>query len=259
MRPRLPVADAPHRRQVGTEIATRTQRLHLVEKAMRQHRVEAFLDAPMQSRAVLRQQCDHGQRELGAVLCNVQARHRHAGHLEHLECALDTLAVVRLQACRGVRIDTGEACVHRRPTVLRAFGFEARAQLRVGRRQIGQALAQRLRIEHRAPHHQRQRAAGANGGDDRGRVGDEIGGRVRLGRITDVDQVMGDGGALGARRLCGPDVHFPVHLRRIDRHDLEPALVGQSHREGALAAGGRTEQEDGVSHGAQRRRIGARG
>ncbi len=82
---------------------------------MRQHRVEPLLDAPVQFGAILRQQRDRRERQRGPLRGGVQRRQRDPAHLEHLERALDALAVVRLQPLRGHGVDRGEPGVHRRP------------------------------------------------------------------------------------------------------------------------------------------------
>ena len=61
--------------------------------------------------------------------------------------------------------------------------------------------------------------AGQGGG--RGEL--EPGDREVLGRIGQVQQVVGHLRLLLRGRLGRPDVHSPVHLHRVDRHELDVA------------------------------------
>ena len=58
----------------------------------------------------------------------------------------------------------------------------------------------------------------------------------------DVDELVGNLGAFGDRRLRGPDVHAAVGLHRIDREDHRPDPASDLHRKCALA--GRRGSDD---------------
>ena len=172
----------------------------------------------------------------------LQRGERRAGELEYFERALDPLRVGRREA-RGRRgIHPGELCMQRGPPLASGSRVEPCAHAGIGPRQRAQALGQRLEVEHRPAGHDRHPAAGANRRDRREGVVAEPRRGVGLGRVDDVDQVMGDaraGRRVGFRRA---DVHAPVDLRGVDADDLAADALGQRERERALAGRGRAHQ-----------------
>jgi hypothetical protein len=48
--------------------------------------------------------------------------------------------------------------------------------------------------------------------------------------------------SLQHRRLGRADVHAPIHLHRVDRHDLGAEVLGETHSNFGLARGGGPEQ-----------------
>ena len=250
--PGLPVAHAAHRGHGGLQIAPRPQRCHFVEKACGQHCLEARSDAGMQHRAVrgLKRNREQRKRRLGI-------RARHADQFAHrppaqgmdLEGALDALRIAGLKARGGLRIDRRQSCMHRRPAELRRFLIERSTHGRVGARQVIEADGEGARIEHRAAHQQRQSPAAADLADQLAGIVHEAGGRIRLGGLDQIDQVMRHRSQLGDAWLGGADVHAAIDQRRVDADDLEIEALGETHGDRALARGGRAEQHDRVGWG----------
>ncbi|CAM2152120.1 hypothetical protein PT2222_270122 [Paraburkholderia tropica] len=250
--PRLPIADAAHRRQIRVEVAACAQHLHLVDQTRREHCVEALLDAPVQHRAVRRFERDgHEAVARGLVVAarrrGQQRRHRLPGQHPDFERALDALRVVRREARGRGRIDLREARVQRGPAVAGGLGVELRAHGGIGARQIVQTLCERLVVEHRAAHEQRHVAPRDDLARYAQRVGAKVGGGIGIGRIDDIDQMMRRRRAFFRARFRGADIHLAIDERRIDADDLDrAALRGHLRRiaecGGGLAGSGRPEQ-----------------
>ena len=160
-----------------------------------------------------------------------------------LQWACDAV-IARLQSGRGGRVQRRQACVHGWPADGAGLLLEPRAHGRIGQRQIVKTFDECLRVEQGAADQQRLMSAGADLADQTSRIGREAGGRVRLGGLDQVDQVVRDRGPLGQRRLGGADVHAAIDQRRVDADDLDRPVRGQGHRCGALARGGRAEQHE---------------
>ena len=158
------------------------RRAHLVDEAGVEHRREALGDARVQPGAVDRLERD--QRRRSAVGRAVPRRERPAAEAVHLERALDALAVVGRQARGGRRVDRRELGVQRGPAVARGALRRSRRAPPRRRRHRVEAVEQRLEVEHRAADQQRQRAARADLGDRRARVGDEARCRIALAGST---------------------------------------------------------------------------
>ena len=67
------------------QVAPGTQRAHLVQKARRQHGVEALRDALMQLRSVMRHEADRAQRRQAGHVGLLQFGERPAGDRMHLQ------------------------------------------------------------------------------------------------------------------------------------------------------------------------------
>jgi hypothetical protein len=168
--PGLAVAHAAHRRQVGVQVAARTQGAHFVHKAFRQHGVKALGNALVQPGAVFGFQGKKGSSAYGvcassSLFCSVKARQRLARHMPHLQRALDALAVAGRQAGGGGGVHAGQFGVQRGPA-LAAPGLQPRAHGGVGGGHVVNAVEQRLEIQHGAAHQQRQGAARADLGHE---------------------------------------------------------------------------------------------
>lgn len=229
------------------EILATAQPLDFVDEACVEHRIEALCDPFVQYRAIRRFERDRHEavsrsRIVRATRCGEQHRHRLPAQHEHFERTLDPLRIVRCEPRGRVGVDLREPRVQRGPAIALGFGIERRAHVRIGARQVIEPLRQRLVVQHRAAREQRRAAARGDLADQAQRVRAETRGRIRIGRIDDVDQVMRHARALVARRLRGADIHVAVDERRIDADDLDRATRGERQRRGRLARCGGAEQ-----------------
>lgn len=233
------------------------QPFDFVDEPRVEHRVEALRDPRVQHRAVRRLERDRheavrGGCIIGAARCGEQRRHRLSAQHEDFQCALNSLRIVRREPRGRVGIDLREPRVQRGPAVARGVGIECRTDLRIGARQVVEPLRQRLVVQHRAAREQRRAAARDDLADQPQRVRTEFRGRIRVGRVDDVDQVMRHARAFLARRFRGADIHVAVDERRIDADDLDRAARGERQRRRGLAGSGGAEQAG------DRRRAGLR-
>jgi hypothetical protein len=77
-------------------------------------------------------------------------------------------------------------------------------------------------------------------------------GRIAVGRIDDVDQVVRTSRTLFPRRFGRSDIHIAEHQRRIEADDLDRSGLGEGQRAGGLAAGRGADQGKGVETGGRR-------
>ncbi|KAG0910045.1 hypothetical protein G6F31_021569 [Rhizopus arrhizus] len=80
--------------------------------------------------------------------------------------------------------------MQRGPALRGCAGFQCGAQGRVGLRQVVQPVAKRLVVHHRAAGQQRNASPRADLVDQAQRGGAELGRRIRLRRVQDVQQVL---------------------------------------------------------------------
>ena len=175
-----------------------------------------------------------------------QFAHRPPAQGVNFERPLDALRIAGLKTRRGLRIDRRQPCMHRRPAELRRLVIQRCTRGRVGGGQVIEAGRECTRIEHRAAHQQRQSTSAANFADQLPRIAHEAGGRIRLARIDQIDQVMRHGSQLGRGRFGSADVHAAIDQRRVDADDLDLEALDQTHGDCAFSRGGRAEQHDRV-------------
>ena len=63
--------------------------------------------------------------------------------------------------------------------------------------------------------------------------------------VANINEMMPDSSAFGRCRLGRPDVHAPVDLHRVGGNNLDAEHASEFERNGALADGGRADEEDG--------------
>ncbi|MNG93358.1 hypothetical protein D3C79_523240 [compost metagenome] len=187
----------------------------------------------------------------GACVCAATFReltptmscHALAAHPVHLQGPDQPLRVIGVDTCRGLRVDFGQLAVQ----LGQAQGFSLRFQLgahrRIGGRHIGQAIDQRLVIEHGAADQQRDLAARGDLGHGLQRVGTELRGGIALRRVANVDQPVRVGSEDFFRRLGRTDIHATVHKCRIDADQFTRQHRGQFDGKVGLAGRRRTHQE----------------
>src|SRR6266568_605948 len=244
--PYLPISDAAHRRQARPQRVAFAQRTQLLDEPAFKHRVEAFFDASMQRAAIGRNESefDEAEGEGRRFSSPEQLRHRLSTDPKDLECPLDALRIGGFQPRGGFRIDAGKLRVQRLRAALRRRSIDVGAHLGVGFGQIGKSFAQRLEVKHGAPDEQRDPPTRCDFPHQAQRVFSETGGRIRLGRVDDVDQVVGHRGALRDRGLGRAEVHVAIHLRRVDAHHFERKHAREIEGKPSLTACGRPHQHD---------------
>ena len=238
------------------QVAARPQCAHLVQKTLRQHRVETPGDALVQHVPVGRQQrqLEYAPRKARRRPAALQLGKRPAGQLDHFQRALQALRIVAADPAGGGGVEIRQPRMHGRPTELLRFGGQSRAGRRVGFRQVGQPLLQRAEVQPGTADQQRHPALRADPPHRRQRVGAEIRCRIRLAGIADVDQrvrMARQCRRVGFRRA---DVHAAVDQRRIDADQAQRKLLAQRAGQRGLAGGGGAHQEDGEGAGVERHR-----
>ena len=222
------------------------QRAYFVEEPRGEHRVETRGNALMQRSAIARHEReleDPPRRTLGRAAG--ERGHRPAGELDDLERALDALRIAAADAFGRRRIERSQPLVQRGPADLRGLVGDAPTHRGIGLGQRGKSLRERAEVEPGAAREQRH-APFARDGFHRGeRIAAELGGRVRLRRIANVDQpvrMARERRRVGLRRA---DVEPAIDQRRIDADQFHRQILRQRDRQAGLAGGGRPHQEYG--------------
>ncbi|MFN8091322.1 MAG: hypothetical protein U0599_03665 [Vicinamibacteria bacterium] len=161
-----------------------------------------------------------------------------------LEGADHADAVARRDAPGGGGVDAGEQPVQARVAAAGGDPLEARAEGLVARRALEEAVEQGAEVEARPPGHDREPPAGPDVVEGEPGRPRELGGRVALARVGDVEQVVRDRGALGRARLRGPQVEPAIDLLAVAGDDLAAALAREAQRESRLAGRGRPGDDD---------------
>lgn len=143
-----------------------------------------------------------------------------AGEVVHLQGADDPLLVVRGKLCRLCRVHLGQQRVQIGPPVLSRQRLHAGTELRVARRPGKEALGERLDVEARASHHQRDLPLGQQLFQDGNRQRAEIRHGEHLGHGGDIHQVVRHPRLLRGGGLRRAGVHLPVDLHRVGVDDL---------------------------------------
>src|SRR2546427_3165563 len=186
MLPRLAIAYAAHRGQIGTKYVALPERAQLLRESPLEHGIEPLLDAPMQLGAVRGDESELEEAKgQGALPSSEELRHGFPRDTIDFERALDPLRVARLESRRRRCIDVGKFCVQRRPAALGRFGVDPSAQRGVRLGELRESFAQCLEVEHRAADEEGDAAAGGDFPDQSYGVAAELGGRVAPGRVDD--------------------------------------------------------------------------
>ena len=109
---------------------------------------------------------------------------------------------------------------------------------------MAETFLQRLEVQHRPPDEQRNIAARMDLGQRLAGILAEASGRVTIGGVEDIDQMMGRGRERLAIGFGGADVHVAVHLRRVDAYDFDLEARCQVHGNTGLPRCGGTHQQD---------------
>ena len=246
MRPHLPVADQAHRGAAFRQPPATFQIADLVEQAGVEHPQEPGRDVPVERGPVRRLDHDAAHRpgKPPAAAPGEQLRHRPAGEDVHFQRTLDALRIVRMDAPRRRRIDTGKPRMQRRPSDAVRLPLDLRPRRRIRRGQRRETALQRSKVQPRPPREQRDVPRGPDVRDRAQGVVAELGRRVALVRVPDVDEPMRRPGEQCPAGLAGADVQMPEHQRRIDADDLVRAARRELGRDAGLAGRGGPHQED---------------
>ncbi len=127
-----------------------------------------------------------------------------------------------------------------------AFGdrFQASAKRRIAAGAGKEAARQRAIVEAGAAGQNRDQPARMDRSDRRGGVARVLGGRVFVGWIRDVDQMVWNTAPLRERQLVGPDVEPAVDGGRVAVDDFPAVPLGDGQRQRALPRRGRAENGD---------------
>ena len=148
-------------------------------------------------------------------LCHGLARHQ-----KNFKCALQSLRIIGVNALRRFRIHLLQLRVDSGPALRKCSGGDLLPDVRIGTRHGGQAVAQRLEIEHGPANQQRNATASANIRHfTQGILTKERGG-IDLRRIEKAQQSMWGKRQRRGIGLARADIHLTVDLRRVDVDDL---------------------------------------
>ena len=146
---------------------------------------------------------------------------------------------------RRTRVDFFELGMQPWPATLFRLGVDLGADRSIGLGQGVEAGDQRAVIKHRAAHEQWKLIFSKHLDYSGNGVGAPAPGRVAVIGIDEVDEMMRHRRTLGGARLGGTDVHAAIHLRRVDRDDLERRPLRKLERQARLAARRRAEKRVG--------------
>lgn len=177
---------------------------------------------------------------------------RLSAHFGDFESPQDALGVTRREPPRGGRIDLLQLAGQHLQSLLVQALPELLPYRGIARRSRADPLEERPQVEAASAHDERQPAARLDLVDGLAGPPRELPGRVSLMGLQDVDQVVRDPRPLLRPRLGRADVEPPVGLERIGADDLAAELLGQGHRQVALARGrGADNGEEGGGGRAQ--------
>ena len=159
-----------------------------------------------------------------SLIAGVKARQRLTSGAPDLQRSLNALTVRWCQTCGSGRVDLGQLRMQRCPALVRGFGVNGGAHLRVGGRNIVDAVDQCLEVQHGAAYQQADSAAAVDVVDQRQCVAHEFCGTIRFARAADVEQVVGNAGLLLQRGLGCAYIHTAVDQGGVHADDLHRQL-----------------------------------
>ncbi len=227
------------------------QRRHLADQAGSHHAVHARVDPLGEHRPRPAQPDLHERHGRVLVEPRTERTERPPAAERHLQGADHPPGVARFHSTGGHRVEPDQLTVQRVGPLGLHSGLERGALLgpsaghlhRVGE---GPQVQPGARDEHRST------TAPVDVVDGRRRRMDEVGDGELVGRLGQVDAVVGHPGTVVDGRLRSADVHPPVHLHRVDGHDLDAGMArGERHRHVALARRGRAQHHEPVVHPAR--------
>ena len=247
--PDLPVADAAHGGAIGAKVWAGFEYGHFVDEARLYHALKAYGNAAMQFGA--RRIQGDGKclpRWRSTLLCGVVcARSFAAGH-DKFEGADEALAVVRHDARRASRIETGEFGVQGGGTFAVQARFNSGTIMWIGSGQAVHSDIEGVVIEHGTADEDGNLSRLKSRLDFMRRIGGKTGSRVGFFRVKNVNEgvrITDEGCSV---RFGGADIHAAIDLRRIDTNEVHGMTVNEGKGKVGLAGRGRAEDADYGKH-----------
>ena len=175
------------------------------------------------------------------------ARSFAAGH-DEFEGADEALAVVRHDARRASRIETGEFGVQGGGTFTVQARFNNGTIMWIGSGQAVHSDIEGVVIEHGTADEDGNLSCLVSRLDFMRRIGSKTGSRVGLFRVKNVNEgvrITDEGCCV---RFGGADIHAAIDLRRIDTNEVHGLTVSKGKGKIGLAGRGRTEDADYGKH-----------
>lgn len=246
----LAIPDGSHARRFRSE--TRSEkRTHFLHQPSGQHGLATCADALAQLFAGTFEE-DHGHRGhfTGRPWPSEDRGERFPRQLVDFESTAHSLPIARGQSSGARGVPSLQLAVER----LRPFSKEARFEslAHLGRRtgERVEASREHLPVEARAADREHRTSPCGDLGAGIEEQRSIPSRRASIGRIEDIDQMMGHPRAFRDGRLRGADLEPPVELPAVDRHDFTPELLGQAKSNLGLPHRGRAGQKSDREHGA---------
>jgi hypothetical protein len=175
---------------IATQAGALPQVLDFIDETLLEHGVETPLDTLMQYMAIVRRQHKAQRFQPRQAIARVMGAWSLPGQAQDFKGALDTLDVGRANRSRRRGVVATEFSMQGLPTKAFGLGRDFGAQGRIGRRHRIESVEQRPVVEHRSADQHGPAAVGMNAADLGGAIGRELGRRIGLLGIANIDQRM---------------------------------------------------------------------
>ena len=220
--------------------------LGFCDEAVLEHRFDSAVDAVVEvfTRPA---QGDDASMGGGRVELGLKGADGLSALFEDLEGADEAAEVVGVDAGGGGGIAFGEEVVEVGGGALAGEFSEAAAEVPVGLRAIEETFGDGFEVEGGASDEERDAVSGADIVDGRpGETSIEADAGMLVG-VEDVDEVMGDEGALPGGRFGGGNIHTAVDSHGVKGYDLSMEMLREGDGDGGFADGGRSDEKKGGS------------
>ncbi|CDN43153.1 hypothetical protein BN871_CL_00640 [Paenibacillus sp. P22] len=209
------------------------------------HEIDSLLDSAVQLRTVHLQ--SQNNQFVGRLffLSGELAAHRLPRHMDNFQRPDDSSHIVGMQLGRGLGIGGSQPGMQG----IDAIGIRELLELRTEgfvRARLGEpvSVADRLDVESGAADNEWKLAAGCDLRNEAAARFLEVGGRVGLVRIPDIDEMVGNPLHLITGNFGRADVHSPVDLHGVSRDDFRVPCLGKLQAQLRLADGRRPDQNE---------------